>query len=278
MTDTSFQSGATRSGELETILEWEGRLDNARIREVLGVKSVWASRLIAELVERLGTRVRRPQKHGPLIAAGASSRKKGSPDEYLRLLATSPEGLAGQSLVHDARVDMTSVAPPVFAAVRYAAQSGTGLQIVYRSMSTPEGQTRLVFPHALVRAPRRWHMRAWCNSREAFRDFVLARIDGVQAAPVAAPRHPKDDKAWHHLVDLTVVPHPSLTSAQQALIAAEYFPGARARRLRVREALAPYILQDLRVAIDPVREQPPAYQLLLAPASSAAHFKAGGRV
>lgn len=274
MTDISLHAPPTRSGELETILEWEGRLDNARIRKLLGVKSVWASRLIAELVDRLGSRVRRPQKHGPLIAAGSASRKKGSPDEYLRLLAASPGGLAGQSLVQDARVDLTSVAPAVFAAVRHAAESGIGLQIVYRSMSTPEGEARLVFPHALVRAPRRWHMRAWCESRQGFRDFVLARIEQVHQVDLPAPRPPKDDTAWHRLVDLVVVPHPLLTPAQQALIAAEYFPGARARRLRAREALAPYILQDLRVAIDPQREQPPAYQLLLAPASSPALFKA----
>lgn len=273
MTDTPPPVSVTRSGELETILEWEGQLDNARIREVLGVKSVWASRLIAELVERLGSRVRRPSKHGPLIAAGTASGKKGSPDEYLRLLAAAPKGLEGQSLVHDARIDLTSVSPAVFAAVRNAAEGGQGLQIVYRSMSAPEGQARVVFPHALVRAPRRWHMRAWCDTRQEFRDFVLARIEQVRPVDLPAPRLATQDAAWRRHLDLVVVPHPLLSPAQQALIAAEYFPGARARRLQVRQALAPYVLQDLRVAVDAQREQPPEYQLLLAPTSSSAAFR-----
>jgi hypothetical protein len=47
------------------------------------------------------------------------------------------------------------------------------------------------------------------------------------------------------------------------MVANEYFPGAMALRLRVREALAAYAIQDLRLALDPRKEKPPAYQLLV---------------
>jgi hypothetical protein len=42
------------------------------------------------------------------------------------------------------------------------------------------------------------------------------------------------------------------------------FPGARAKRVRVRRSLAMYVLQDLRVALDLKRDLPPEFQLALA--------------
>jgi hypothetical protein len=47
------------------------------------------------------------------------------------------------------------------------------------------------------------------------------------------------------------------------MISHEYFLGARAMRLRVRECLAAYAIQDLRLALDPSCELPPNYQLLV---------------
>jgi hypothetical protein len=262
-----------RIAELATILEWEGQLDNARIRELFGVQKVWASRLLAELIEWLGIRGKRPQKHGPVFLSKPITEKQASPAEYLRLLSASPGGLGADPLVHDARIDLTSVSPATFAAIREAAQRRVGLRLSYRSMSSPDGSSRLVFPHAIVCAPRRWHMRAWCANRQDFRDFVLARVQHAELDETIAPHTAADDTAWNHLVDLVLVPHPALTPAQQALIAAEYFPGAHAKRLRVREALAGYTLQDLHVAIDAEKQRPPEYQLLLASNSASRGFK-----
>lgn len=74
------------------------------------------------------------------------------------------------------------------------------------------------------------------------------------------------------MVDLRLIPHPGLSEQQQRLIAAEMFPGARAKRLRVRECLATYVLQDLRVALDVKRDTPPEFQLALASTADVAHL------
>lgn len=41
-----------------------------------------------------------------------------------------------------------------------------------------EGQSgeRVIFPHALIHAGTRWHVRAWCTLRQGYRDFNLSRI------------------------------------------------------------------------------------------------------
>ncbi|WP_310330680.1 WYL domain-containing protein [Roseateles asaccharophilus] len=255
--------------DLETVLRWEGELDNARIRQLLGVKPVWASRLLAELIERLGALIKRPNKRGPIVWASPAPRSSSrqSPDAYLKLVASAPGGAdALLPCLHDARIDLTAVQPSVFSAVVQAAKSGAGVKIIYRSMNHPEGLPRVVFPHALVRAPRRWHMRAWCTERRDFRDFVLSRVQTAEAVEASRPPEAAEgrDAGWTRMVDLRLIPHPSLTEAQQNLIAAEMFPGARAKRLRVRRSLAMYVLQDLRVALDVKRDLPPEFQLALA--------------
>ncbi len=72
-----------------------------------------------------------------------------------------------------------------------------------------------------------------------------------------------DDKDWNEVVTLTVIAHPNLSVDQQTMIAAEYFPGASARQLKVRRCLVSYIIQDLRLATSANKHKPPEYQLLV---------------
>lgn len=254
-----------RLADLETVLLWEGEIDNLRIRELFGVQSVWASRLLSELTRHMGKRARRPTAYAPLqLAPDANSRgKRQSPDEYLRIVAGSPRETRGEQLFEDARRDLSVVAPEVFSSVVKAMRSGAGLQLVYRSLNHPTGTERIVFPHALIRVPRRWHMRAWCAERRDFRDFTLGRVSSATLLEKPAPQGRANDKEWNDIVSFNVVAHPELTPDQQSMIAAEYFPGASARNLKVRRCLAPYIIQDLRLATDPKKHTPPDYQLLV---------------
>lgn len=250
---------------LETVLTWEGAIDNERIRQLLDVKAVWASRLMGELVKRMGRRARRASAHAPLEFADPRSARR-SPDEYLRIVSTHQDRLIG-GFVEDARVDLSAVAPQVFSTLFRAVKQQTGVQIVYRSMSSPAGSERIIFPHAFVRAPRRWHVRAWCAQRLGYRDFTLGRMASAQLLDTANSNPREGDAEWLHMLELVIVAHPALSIAQQDMIAHEYFPGARAMRLRVRECLAAYAIQDLRLALDASRQAPPDYQLLVSNAA-----------
>lgn len=256
-------AAAARIDDLETVLVWEGELDNEAIRELLGVKAVWASRLLGTLTRAMGRRARRETPYAPLkLASRTASHAQRSPDDYLRVIGGSKDPRR-KRLVEDARMDLAAASPTVFAAVLRAISSGTGLSMTYRSMSNPAGTVRLVFPHALVRAPRRWHMRGWCSEREDFRDFALGRLAGVRAVDESAPRGRKDDREWNTQLDLELVAHPALSPEQQSMIAHEYFGGAKALRLKVRQCLAGYVVQDLRLSMDGKRQVPPDYQLLV---------------
>lgn len=171
--------------------------------------------------------------------------------------------MAQNSMKNPAQHSVEINTPETFAAVVQAMRKGFGLQLDYRSMNHPAGTERLVFPHALVRVPRRWHMRAWCSERHDFRDFTLGRVGKVSLIESPTPYLRSDDKDWNEVVTLTVIAHPNLSVDQQTMIAAEYFPGASARQLKVRRCLVSYIIQDLRLATSANKHKPPEYQLFV---------------
>lgn len=61
-----------------------------------------------------------------------------------------------------------------------------------------------------------------------------------------------------------------MSPKQKELVRYEYLGGQDSRTLQVKRALAGYVIQDLRLALDPEKDQFPAYQLLL---SNAQEFK-----
>lgn len=245
--------------DLETILTWEGEVDNARIRDILNVKPVWASRLLGELVQHMGTRAKRASAHAPLTFV--DQKFNGSPDDYLQIVS-------GSEFIEDARLDISSLQPDLFSKVIQATRRSRGLRISYRSMTNPLGSQRVVFPHAIVRVSRRWHMRAWCESRKEFRDFTLGRISEIEHFDAPSPKERDGDRDWVEKVNITVIAHPALTYEQQEMIRAEYFPKAAARRLTLRRCLADYVLRDLHIATDMEKHLPPEYQLAVAKSES----------
>lgn len=253
-----------RLRDMEVLLLWEGALDNARLREVFGVQAVQASRLLASFLVEHKDGIERASAHAP-ITPGRGFRPQfagTSPDEYLGLIATTrPRQVAPH--VEDLRLDLTPVDSRVYAAVTQACRGGSGLQICYRSLSNPQGESRLVYPHSLVRAARRWHMRAWCTLRRDYRDFALGRIVEVSLDEKLAPRSPADDTEWNEVARLVIEPHPALSEGQMALLRDEYFAGKTQRVVEVRRALVSYTLHDLRLAVDFKTQVPPEYQLAL---------------
>lgn len=253
-----------RLRDMEVLLRWEGALDNSRLREVFGIQSVQASRLLAAFLAEFTDAVKRDTPYAP-ITATKSFRPRfagNSFDEYLQLVQKL--GVTHiDSTVEDLRLDLSPVLPALFAVITQACRKRMGLRIRYRSLVAPEGQDRLVYPHALVRAARRWHARAWCLQRQAFRDFALGRIAKATLDAGPAPDEALADKDWSELVKLVVQAHPGLSDGQARLLRDEYLGGEESRTLRVRRCMVGYTVQDLRIATEPARQKPPEYQLAL---------------
>ncbi|MEO3690035.1 helix-turn-helix transcriptional regulator [Roseateles paludis] len=266
-----------RFQRLESVLLWEGQIDNTRVRDLFGIQNVQASRLLREFSDAHPHGLQRESALAAYVATPRfrPAHASGTLEEYMAQLdAGSPIRAA----VEDTRLELTLPDPAVFSVLVRACVSQAAVKMRYRSMTTPDGRVRLIYPHALVRAGRRWHARAWCFEREEFRDFAITRVETAALAPEAPPRPPSTDRGWNTEVEIELIAHPALTPPQARLIAFEHLASQPSRVLKLRSCLVEYVLQDLRVAVDLTRQQPPEYQLAVADASRVERylFQGGG--
>jgi hypothetical protein len=131
-----------------------------------------------------------------------------------------------------------------------AIRTNLGLQIRYQSMSSSEPSERWIVPHALSFDGYRWHVRAWCQRREKFLDFVLARMLAVlDTRPDKTS--PETDRAWQEMTTLRLGPNPRLPIAQQKAIALDYGMSDGAVEVEVRRSLVYYMARQLLLDVAP---------------------------
>lgn len=262
---------------LASILLWEGRLNNARLREIFDLSSVRASEWIREFRETYPGWTEWNSKTRSYHATMKAYRSDGGGEQRKQSDATSLSqylGLVGiphsvtepsqSRAIWAAFPDLSVPSPRTFALVSEAIRERQTLQITYRSMREPTPHLRVIAPHSLIRAGRRWHLRAFSSTNQDFRDYALGRVEKVERLDSPAERTEKDDRAWMTKVPVRLVAHPDLTPEQEALIRFEYFNNTAARVDTCRGALVSYFIQDVRAAVDPAKQRPPDFQMAVA--------------
>lgn len=249
---------------MQNVLAWEGEIGNSRVRELFDVQLIQASRLLADLKKKFGDQV-------VVVGGRARAIRPADPRTFPATMTLAEysrvTGLANQyqEVIEEARLDFTNVTPSLFATLRQAVISRSGVEILYASMSNPKPATRVIFPHVLVHVGRRWHIRAWCETRKAFRDFTLGRIySATFLADTTSPKGKKDDAAWNTQVIIRLFAHSQLGTDQQRVIRDEYLGGCIEKSISSRACLCQYVIQDLRAAVFPNKERPPDYQIEVA--------------
>lgn len=256
-----------REAFLSCLAIWEGRLTNRRLRELFDISSVRASEWIREFRDRhpgwLDIETKTKSFIATLVAYRESSAPTASLAQYLSLigLPNAPSATAAPQCVWAAFPDLSPPDPRIYSAISIAIRDRTEATITYRSMREPRPHQRTISPHNLVRAGRRWHVRAYCVETGDFRDYSLRRIQEVIPRESPALKCDADDTAWSTAVEVRLVAHPALSDEQQDLIRFEYFDKTAARVYTCRGALVGYFIQDVRAALDPTKQQPPDYQL-----------------
>ena len=134
----------------------------------------------------------------------------------------------------------------VLAEITKAIFQEKAVKIEYRSLSS--GLTkREIVPFALVDNGLRWHIRAFDRKSESFRDFVLNRISKPKRLGDDIPKEQtrEADIQWNRIVEMHLVPHPSLTHPET--IETEYAMQNGMLKIQVRAAVAGYILRKWNV-------------------------------
>ena len=94
------------------------------------------------------------------------------------------------------------------------------VNVAYQTMNRASAEDRAITPTAFVSDGQRWHVRAYCHVREAYRDFVLSRIAlsadqadvGVEAAELPI------DSEWRSWVTLRLAPAAHLEENQKRAV------------------------------------------------------------
>lgn len=262
----SIEGRVARDAKVGRILLWEGRVSRSRLiaeydlspirasewlrdfRESFPDWVVWDSKLKADLAtSRAYTDAEQAAKnpeHGGAISS---------------MLVPYASNGAGRPL--SISWDFVHTSPRTFSRLNLGITDRLRVKFEYRSMANPEPHERTIEPHSLLRAGRRWHIRGYCLERQAFSDFVLGRMSSVALLSEPSQVEVSADVAWSTLVQVRLVAHPRLNSAQQQLVRNEYFNGTSTRVERCRAALLNYMVQELMAATDLDRQAPPDYQL-----------------
>jgi len=138
----------------------------------------------------------------------------------------------------------------VLAAICRAIHTNRPVAIRYHSMSSGESE-RIIVPFALVDTGLHWHVRAYDRKSGEFRDFIITRIEAptlLDEEP-QANELPDNDIQWTRIVELDLVPHPSVERPD--IIKMDYGMTDGSIRMRVRAAVVGYMLQRWRVDCSP---------------------------
>jgi len=120
------------------------------------------------------------------------------------------------------------------------------VQIKYHSLSSGVS-SRQIIPFALVDNGLRWHIRAYDRKQSRFTDFVVNRIEHPQVitSDIAEHETREADNQWNRIVELEIVPHPSLKHPET--IAMDYAMQGNKNNaqlnINVRAAVAGYLLR-----------------------------------
>lgn len=255
---------------IELLLHWEGRINAAPIMDVSNVTRQTAGKWLKAYQDETGNVLIYDAKDKAHHVQGALQPHyiRGAIDEYFdwRQLGLFPNRA---TMPVDKNGYITRISPPdrfasssIILPLCTAIEQKTAVDCEYLSISSSNPQGRLIYPHTFVKASNRWHVRAYCEVRDTFLDFVLSRFQNVEYDGKPANYTQTDDVYWTTFVDILLAPDSRLNSQQKAIIEHDYGMTNGQLVLPTRAALVKYTLDDLQVKTKMLDANPQAQQLI----------------
>ena len=154
-------------------------------------------------------------------------------------------------------VPLRHVDPQIVRGLVQAARNQLRVDVDYASLSSEIVSGRNIVPHTLIYDGIRWHVRAYCEKRGEYLDFVMSRFRGVPDLLDGSPHGREQDVEWNTQVEVVVIPNPYLTPEQQAIIAMDYAMQDGQLRFTRRIPLVHYALDRMQVSYDGQHNQNP---------------------
>lgn len=186
----------------------------------------------------------------------------GSLHDYVNIIAI-------ESNITQLGMPSRNLRPKLIRPILMAIREQRRLKIEYASVNTPQFSSRVIQPHNLVFDGLRWHVRAYCENNQAYRDFVLSRLSDQQPSELLDAAHHYDlqDEDWQTQLKVEIMPDPRLDQNRARIIALDYDmelgEQGYSKVILVRAALLMYFLQRLNLNV--YHHQAVAQQIILSP-------------
>ncbi|MEZ6926406.1 MULTISPECIES: WYL domain-containing protein [unclassified Aeromonas] len=267
---------------LEIVLQWEGRLTTNHLMTAFNIGRQQASRDINHYLTYYspeGLIYDRSLKGYKPTEQFVPRFSEGKVDEYLMLLHREKQhqrqheaGLLTLPLMdlrygHIEILDVPNrhIDPKIVRGLVQAARGQLRVDVDYVSLSSEEQSGRNIVPHTLVYDGIRWHVRAYCEKKGVYLDFVMSRFRGEPELLDTSPHGRDQDLEWNTQVTAVVIPNPTLSAGQQAIIASDYAMPDGKLQLNQRIPLMHYALERMQVSYNGDHGQYPLlYPLVLA--------------
>ncbi|GKR91794.1 MULTISPECIES: WYL domain-containing protein [Aeromonas] len=155
--------------------------------------------------------------------------------------------------------------PKIVRGLVQAARGQLRVDVDYVSLSSEAQSGRNIVPHTLVYDGIRWHVRAYCEKKGEYLDFVMSRFRGEPDLLDASPHGRDQDREWNTRFTSIVIPNPALSEGQQAIIASDYAMADGKLLISQRIPLMHYALERMQVSYNGEHQQHPLlYPLVLA--------------
>lgn len=258
---------------IETIALWEGRLTTRHLCDTFGIGRQQASKDINNYIREIGPGnldydkylkgYKPTEKFTPQVTQGLA-------DEYLHLMARNNElsNVFDSLSLNLANVEVLSVPvrdvrPEVLRPIMQAARQQKRLDVDYVSIGRPDHEGRIIVPHTLVHTGLRWHVRAWCEKNQEYRDFVLSRFRDISDIMDDSEHGVEGDTQWNTMITIRIIPDPRLSVDQQGVVERDYGMEKGVLNVTTRGKLVPYALKQLHIDPKAMLQDPTAQQIIV---------------
>ena len=255
---------------IELLANWEGRISGGHLQHYFKLGRQQASKVIQQYQETYPDRIIYCASAKNYLPTADFKPTFISNDvaEYLNWIS----GQSTQLSLTDNKYELAhailspparNVSPYIMRPLVQAMRQYDRLEVDYGAVTHPDRSGRIVVPIRFVNTGRRWHLRAWCEKGQGYRDLVLSRLHGTPNAEGKCQISLPTDIAWDTEIILRIKPDPRLDAAQQAALIHDYGMHNGELQLPTRAALAHYLLQELQINTKMLDGNPVAQQLIL---------------
>lgn len=254
---------------IELLVYWEGRVNTTSLVDYAGLSRQQVSADLKAYQQKQPNNLQYNPSFKAYLPAAGFTRTLISNDvvEYLNWIR-SPSVLLHQPAQRhlpntSLELPARTVTPQIMRALVTAMREQRRVEVDYVSLSNPNRQGRIIAPHTFVSTGMRWHLRAWCEKSQDYRDFVLSRFRGAPDVMDKTSHTGQQDKAWNTQVTLILQPDPRLPQEKRAVLEHDYQMQDGQLQVTTRGCLVNYLLREMQINTKMLDGTPEAQQLVL---------------